>query len=110
MAVNEIVQINDPNYTLNGIGGHALIDGGVKGIVVYHRSDGNYVAYDRCSSYEPEKRCAVNIDEVAFQVVDPCSGSKFLLDDGTPVKAPASRSLRSYTVIKRNIYELQIVN
>ena len=89
----------DPRMApLKSIGGAVLIDGyGVAGLIIY-RSAYGYVAYDRCSSYEPEKRCAVTLDDPSLTATDPCSGSKFSLTDGTPVKAPATRALKAYAV------------
>ena len=91
--------LSDPRMApLKSIGGAVLIDGyGVAGLVIYHSPYG-YVAYDRCSSYEPEKRCAVTIDDNKLLVTDPCSDAKWLLQDGTPNKAPAVRSLKAYNV------------
>ncbi|RYE18467.1 MAG: hypothetical protein EOP51_21895 [Sphingobacteriales bacterium] len=109
VPVNTKVQINDPRYSLTRVGGYAFIPGGVAGIIVYRRGQNDYAAYDRCSSYQPEKQCAVVIDSVDIQVVDPCSGSKFLLNDGSPVKAPATRSLRIYNTIS-NLFEVTITN
>lgn len=99
VAVNLRIPITDPRITaLNSQGGAVLISGaGVAGIILY-RGNFGYVAYDRCSSYQPEKLCAVTLDATGFTVTDPCSGSKFSLTDGSPVKAPATRSLKAYTV------------
>ena len=99
VAVNFQLQLNDPKYSpLRSIGSAVTIDGyGVAGVIVANTVNG-YVAYDRCSAYEPEKRCAVTIDDNKLLVTDPCSGSKWLLQDGTPNKAPAVRSLKAYNV------------
>jgi nitrite reductase/ring-hydroxylating ferredoxin subunit len=83
---------------VKGVGVAITISGGVAGIIVYHRADGAYVAYDRCSSYQPEKKCAINIDSGDLTATDPCSGSVFLLYDGTPSKLPATQSLKAYSV------------
>ncbi|WDF54925.1 hypothetical protein [Mucilaginibacter sp. KACC 22063] len=101
VAVNFQGQLSDPNLSrLNSIGGSVVVNGyGVAGLVIFHNPSGGFAAYDRCSSYQPEKKCAVNIDpDLSSQAVDPCSGSKFALTDGSPVKGPASKSLRSYYV------------
>lgn len=89
----------DPRMApLKSIGGAVTVDGyGVAGLIIYHSPYG-YVAYDRCSSYEPQKRCAVVLDNPNLTATDPCSGSRFSLTDGTPVKAPATRSLKAYAV------------
>jgi nitrite reductase/ring-hydroxylating ferredoxin subunit len=99
VGVNISFVRTDPTYSaLNVPTGHKLINGGVAGIILYRTINMDYVAYDRCSSYQPEKHCAVTIDESGFTATDPCSGSKFSLFDGTPAKAPATRSLKSYYV------------
>jgi nitrite reductase/ring-hydroxylating ferredoxin subunit len=97
----------DPRMAaLNSAGGSVLINGyGVAGLIIYRQSNGTYSAYDRCSSYQPEKQCAVTVDDTGFTVTDPCSGAKFSLADGSPVKAPATKSLRAYTV---NVSQFQI--
>jgi hypothetical protein len=91
--------LSDPKLiALKSIGGAVTIDGyGVAGLIIY-RSPYGYVAYDRCSSYEPQKRCAITLDNPTLTATDPCSGSKFSLTDGTPVKAPATRALKAYAV------------
>ena len=100
VAVNFQAAITDPRLSaLNARGGAVLISGyGVAGLILYREGDGSYACYDRCSSYQPQNVCAVTLDGTGFTVTDPCSGSKFSLIDGTPVKAPATRSLRSYSI------------
>jgi len=100
VSVNFSAPLTDPRLSkLTAFGGAVLINGyGVSGIIIYRSATSGYVAYDRCSSYEPEKKCAVTLDDPTLTVTDPCSGSKFSLADGSPVKAPATRSLKSYVV------------
>ena len=100
VAVNFSSPLSDPRLSkLNAAGGAVLISGyGVSGLVIYRNPAGTYVAYDRCSSYMPQNRCAVTLDDPSLTVTDPCSGSKFSLSDGSPVKAPATRLLKAYTV------------
>jgi nitrite reductase/ring-hydroxylating ferredoxin subunit len=111
VPVNFRSPLSNPQLSaLGSAGGVAIINGyGVSGLIIYRLPGGGYVAYDRCSSYQPEKRCAVNLDDTGFTVIDPCSGSKFSLADGTPVKAPASRSLKSYVVNVSN-FEIFVSN
>jgi hypothetical protein len=99
VPVNLSIPLTDPRImALNSQGGAVLISGvGVAGIIIY-RGNFGYVAYDRCSSYQPEKLCAVTLDDTGFTVTDPCSGAKFSLIDGSPVKAPATKYLKSYIV------------
>ncbi|MBK0381261.1 Rieske (2Fe-2S) protein [Mucilaginibacter segetis] len=111
VPVNFRASKTDPRLAaLNSAGGAVTISGyGVAGLIIYRQADGSYSAYDRCSSYQPEKLCAVTIDDTGFTVTDPCSGSKFSLADGSPVKAPATRSLRPYTVNVSN-FEIFVSN
>jgi len=99
VPVNFSAPLSDPRLSaLSSYGGAVYITGGVAGIIIYREPDGSYAAYDRCSSYQPEKKCAVTLDSPTLTVTDPCSGSKFSLADGSPVKAPATQSLKSYIV------------
>ncbi|MDB5061722.1 MAG: hypothetical protein JWP67_1565 [Mucilaginibacter sp.] len=107
VPVNLSIPLTDPRImALNSQGGAVLISGvGVAGIIIY-RGNYGYVAYDRCSSYQPQKLCAVTLDDTGFTVTDPCSGAKFSLIDGSPVKATATRSLKSYHV---NTTQIEII-
>ncbi len=111
VVVNFQAALTDPRLSaLHVPGGTVLISGyGVAGLILYREADGSYAAYDRCSSYMPQNQCAVNLDSGGFTVTDPCSGSKFSLLDGTPVKAPATRSLRSYSINVSN-FEIFVSN
>jgi nitrite reductase/ring-hydroxylating ferredoxin subunit len=93
------VFMNDPNYfALNGPGGFAFVDNqGIAGVVIYNTGYG-FRAFDRCSTVNPEERCAVELDETGLSLVDPCSGAKFDLATGIPTKAPAEKLLRQYHV------------
>ena len=82
---------------------------GVAGLIIYRRPTGDYVAFDRCSSVNPEQKCAVEPDDSGLTVTDPCSGAKFSLDDGAPVKAPAKRSLKQYQVYQ-STFDLSVNN
>jgi len=72
---------------------------GVAGLMIVRAVTGGYVAFDRCSSVNPEKACAVTPDDNGITATDPCSGAKFLLLDGSPQKAPAKTSLKKYSVV-----------
>lgn len=100
VQVNFNALLSDPRLSrLSAVGGAVTVDGyGVSGLIIYRSPSNGYVAYDRCSSYQPENRCAITLDSPTLTATDPCSGSKFSLDDGSPVKAPATRYLRSYSV------------
>ncbi len=111
VAVYFQAPLSDPRLAaLNSPGGAVLISGyGVSGLVIYRQPDLSYTAYDRCSSYQPQNHCAVILDGNSLTVTDPCSGSKFSLADGSPVKSPATRSLKSYNVNVSN-FEIFVSN
>jgi len=100
VAVNFEASITDPRLSaLRAVNGAVIIPGyGVAGLVLFREADGSYAAYDACSTYMPQNQCAVTLDNPTLTATDPCSGSKFSLTDGTPVKVPATSSLKSYAV------------
>ena len=111
VPVNFQAGLSDTRITkLNSPGNAVIVQGyGVKGLLIYRDFSGNYLAYDACSSYLPQNKCAVTIDNTGFTVTDPCSGSKFSLSDGSPVKAPATKSLRVYSATVVN-FQLIVTN
>ncbi|MFC3198419.1 hypothetical protein ACFOET_12415 [Parapedobacter deserti] len=67
-------------------GGYAITGrGGVAGLIVVNTGSG-YIAYDRCSTVNPEKRCAVEVEEGGIVAKDPCSGARYLLVNGSPAE------------------------
>ncbi|MGE6221677.1 Rieske (2Fe-2S) protein [Nubsella zeaxanthinifaciens] len=96
--VNFSAPLTDPNISrLSTPGGAVSFNNyGVAGIIIYRRADNQYVAYDRCSTVNPEQKNAVVLDDPALTATDPVSGAKYSLYDGSPVKAPAKTSLKRY--------------
>lgn len=108
VPVNERVNLDNPdNANLNVIGGSITIPGGLRGIIVYRRSDQEYTALDRMCSYQSNNTNAiVNLDNSVSIGTDSTCGSRFQLTDGSPVGGPASQPLRSYktTLVGRDLY------
>jgi len=78
--------------------GWAYANGGYAGLIVYNtgtQAEPRLVAYDRCSTVDPEKGNRVEVD--GNVVVDPVSGAKWLLMDGSPA-ALAECPLKPYSV------------
>lgn len=71
---------------------------GIAGLIIVRTPLGGFVAFDRCSTVNPDKLCKIVPDDSGLTATDPCSGAKFSLLDGTPQKAPAERSLKTYSV------------
>ncbi|HEU5148564.1 MAG TPA: hypothetical protein VFT90_17675 [Chryseosolibacter sp.] len=74
-----------------------LNDGGVRGIIVYHESGNNYIAYERNCSFQPNSACAtVEVHVSTLYMLCPCCSSSFDLATGFPTGGPAWRPLRQY--------------
>lgn len=104
VPVNFRVSTGNPAYSgLAYPGNHVEVTGyGVAGLIIYHSAFGGLVAYDRCSTVNPERKCAVKIDETGITATDPCSGGIFSLEDGNPQKEPAKKPLKTYHVSENN--------
>lgn len=100
IPVNFSSPLTDPRLSrLSTAGGAVEISGyGIAGLIIYRRADNAYVAFDRCSTVNPEKKNAVALDNPNVTATDPVSGAKYSLYDGSPVKAPAKTSLKQYSV------------
>jgi hypothetical protein len=111
VPVNFRASLQDPSLSrLTTPGGAVIVNGyGVSGLILYRRPDGEYVAFDRCSSVNPQQRCAVTLDDPSLTATDPCSGAVFSLFDGAPMKAPARRPLKEYDVIISS-FEISVTN
>jgi len=110
IAVNITVTPNDPAYNrLQVPGGWLYITGGSQGIVIYRVSDSEFNAFDRHSTYKPENNCRVQIDNTQVTAVDSCSGSKWVITDGSNLNGPATTPLKKYTTTWDG-YSLRITN
>ena len=100
LPVNFSAPLTDPRLSrLSTAGGAVSLTGyGVAGIIIYRRADNAYVAYDRCSTVNPEQKNPVTVDDPSLTATDQVSGAKYSLYDGSPVKAPAKTSLKQYGV------------
>jgi len=87
-----------------------VADNGIGGLLIVKTALGNYVAFDRCSTVNPEKICKVVPDDSGVTATDPCSGAKFSLFDGSPQKAPAERSLKAYNITLQGNTLLHVSN
>jgi len=94
------INLDLPQYTdLTIDGGHILLNQGVRGIILYRVNASQYNAFERNCSYEPNAACAtVEVHSSGLFLDDPCCGSSFSLQDGTPTGGPARVSLRRYRI------------
>lgn len=100
IPVNFSAPLTDPRLNrLSSAGGAVALTGyGIAGLIIYRRPDNAYVAYDRCSTVNPEKKNPVSLDDPTLTATDQASGAKYSLYDGSPVKAPAKTYLKRYSV------------
>ena len=96
--VNLRLYPNDPlNYKVQFVGGWLYLDGGINGIILYRKSDQEFVAIERTSSQLPSNAGArVKVMSDNFTLVDTVSASRWRMFDGTVTKGPAQWSLRLY--------------
>ncbi len=105
------INLDLPQYTdLTIDGGYILLNQGVRGIILYRVNASQYNAFERNCSYEPNAACAtVEVHSSGLFLDDPCCGSSFSLQDGTPTGGPARVSLRRYR-IERSVRNLTITD
>jgi hypothetical protein len=121
--VNISIQPNSTIYQeLNIIGGWRYLDesDGVfppsRGLIVYRSTTDQFMAYDRTPPYKPDSCCNANNqctklivgDEYPF-VVDTCTGSRYLIIDGSPSQGPSNTFLYTY-ITEYDGYTLYIHN
>jgi len=102
---------NDPlNFKIQVVGGWMYVNGGINGIVVYRKSEQEFVAVERSSSHLPsDARARVWVKPDNFTLRDTISNSEWRIFDGTVTKGPAEWPLRLYgTTFDGNL--LRIVN
>lgn len=89
---------SDPGFVaLNAVGGWLYANGGVKGIIVYRKSNTEFMAYDRNCTYQSSNACSkADVDSSNLIIKDACCGSEFLITDGTVLTSPATLPLKQY--------------
>jgi len=79
------------------IGGYRYFNGGVRGILVYRFGRDEFMVYERCCPYDPEKNGAfVSVDPSGSTCTDTVCKSSYILYDGSPFKGPSPYLLMSY--------------
>jgi hypothetical protein len=98
VPVNITIYPNDPfNFKIQAIGGWMYIEGGINGIIIYRKSQEEFVALERTSSHLPDNPSAkVQVESDNFTLRDTISNSKWRIFDGTITQGPATWSLRLY--------------
>ena len=98
VSVNLSLALSLPEFApLNSVGNSIEITGGYKGILVYHRFQNEFVAFELACPYDPlEPEAIVEKDSSNVIGVDYHCGSKFYLTDGSVLQGPANKPLKQY--------------
>ncbi len=87
----------DPAFSpLNAISGYTTVAGGSNGILIFRKSQNEFMAYDRHCPYNTSEKNQVTVDVSGLIAVDSKCNSKFLITDGSPNSGPAANPLKRY--------------
>ncbi|MCA6435159.1 MAG: hypothetical protein IM600_13115 [Bacteroidetes bacterium] len=99
IPIDFVIYPNNPTYfPIQSIGGWMYMNNvGINGIVIYRKSNEEFVVLERTSSYLPDNPYArVKVQQNNFDLKDTISGSKWRIFDGEVTEGPASWPLRRY--------------
>ncbi|MBI2722812.1 MAG: hypothetical protein HYX39_11620 [Bacteroidetes bacterium] len=98
VPVDITIYPNDPlNFKIQGIGGWQYFSGGINGLIVYRKSQQEFVAIERTSSYLPDNATAkAQVQSDNFTLRDTISNSKWQIVDAMVTNGPAQWPLRIY--------------
>ncbi len=96
--VDLVLYLNLPSYsTLGTPNNWVYINGGNRGIIVYRKSESEFIATDRICTYDPDNSSAtLQVQTNNITAIDNGCGSKFQITDGAVTQGPASCSLVKY--------------
>lgn len=79
------------------VGGYIYRPEGYRGIVIYRLLPEEFVVYERCCPFDPEKTGArITIDPSHLTCTDSVCMSRFVITDGTPFSGPSPYALMQY--------------
>ena len=109
--MNIVINPNSTQFIeLNHVGGSVPVTGGYRGIIIYRKSEVEFMAFERACSYDPTADSArVRIDVSGILCYCPKCKSKYILLDGTPYDGPSHWALKQYRTNYDGTY-LYIVN
>lgn len=91
------INLNLPAYQpLTAVSGWITVSGGSRGIIIYRLNQDEFIAYDRHSTYNVDAACQVAVEEDNILITDPCSGSQWVITDGSVATGPAELPLQRY--------------
>jgi hypothetical protein len=111
VPVNVTIYPNDPlNFRIQAIGGWIYFNAGINGIIIYRKSNEEFIALERTSPHLPNDTAArVYVTKDNFSLLDTVSRSRWQIIDGAIIKEPTQWPLRLYgTSFNGNV--LRIIN
>lgn len=107
-SVDIYIYTSNPSFiSISVVGGWTYVSGGVRGILIYRKSNSEFMAYERNCTYQSSDACAtIVVDKSNIVATDTCCHSEFLLTDGSVLKAPASLPLKVY----RNTFDGNVLH
>ena len=91
-------------------GNFIYIQGGIKGIIVYRKTQDIYLAFERQSPYKMDDPCGIlTVPSSQFFMEDTCHKCSFSWD-GKPISGPCRDVLKPYSVNYINATTLLITN
>jgi len=98
VRVNFFIYPSDPQFNnLNAVGGWTYVTGGSRGILIYRKSNEEFMAFERHCPYNPDNACGrIEVNTSNIIAVDSCCGSQFLMTDGSVIKGPSAIPLLTY--------------
>jgi hypothetical protein len=111
-TVDFYIYLSQPDFQmLNTVGNFVYVTGGVKGIIVYHKSIDEFAAYERSCPYDPNVDAAkVEVDSSGLGLIDYNCGSRYNILDGSIVNGPTAYPLRQYYCEYDGVSTLHIHN
>ncbi|MDA0973508.1 MAG: hypothetical protein O2867_07225 [Bacteroidetes bacterium] len=98
VPVDITININLPLFNnLQTVGSFAYVTGGSNGILIYHLSQDEFVAFDRHCTFDVPAFHRVTVDSTNIIASDLSNcGSGFIITDGSVVRGPAFVPLTQY--------------
>ena len=98
VVVNFFVSPNSTQFIeLNHIGGCVTVTGGYKGIIIYRKTENEFMAFERACAYDPTAdNSQVRVDVSGITCACMKCKSKYILLDGSPYEGPSQWPLKQY--------------
>lgn len=92
------INTNEPDFfDLSVPSGWVYYNGSNVDLIIYRNNLEEFTALDARSTYQIEDNCKVEVTDDNVIIEDPCSGSTWLIMDGSVVSGPASQPLVAYS-------------